>query len=199
MGVCCIERKRYQIIIKSMKRENFLSFNKGEKAAASFDKRATETIHKLSGALYRLTESKEHKQLREATGIINHYVSWYLKQEYDSMEPINPVCDLQNDNNLRKALSVKGISEKEWIEDSEALLNIAPILALKKDGFYKNTPEENERYYDGRFQKRLRNALAFFNISKEEWIRYGIKVLTIYDIYEEEDRVIIKLNGKDFL
>ena len=180
-----------------MKRENFLSLNKGEKAAASFDKRATETIHKLSGALYRLTESKEHKQLREATDIINHYVSWYLKQEYDSMEPINPVCDLQNDNNLRKALSVKGISEKEWIEDSEALLNIAPILALKKDGFYRNTPEENERYYDGRFQKRLRNALAFFNISKEEWIRYGIKVLTIYDIYEEEDRVIIKLNGKD--
>ena len=137
MGVCCIERKRYQIIIKSMKRENFLSFNKGEKAAASFDKRATETIHKLSGALYRLTESKEHKQLREATGIINHYVSWYLKQEYDSMEPINPVCDLLNDNNLRKALSVKGISEKEWIEDSEALLNIAPILALKRMVFIR--------------------------------------------------------------
>ena len=180
-----------------MKRDSFHHLNKGEKVAASFDIRATETIHKLSNALDRLTESKEHKQIREATEIINHYVSWYLKQEYDSMNPINPMDDLQRDSNLRNALSVKRISENKWIEDSEALLNIAPILALKKDGYYRNTPEDNERYYEGRFHKRLRNALAFFNISKEEWIRYGIKVLTIYDLYEEEDRVITKLNGKD--
>lgn len=181
-----------------MKRKYGLdTLTKGEKFATGFEKSATNAIHTLSAALYKLGESKEHKQLRIATSTINHYVSWYLNQKYDCMEPIDPMIDLAKDVQLQEALSIKGISKEEWIQDSLSLLNIAPILALKEDKYYKNTPEYNQACYESRFGKRLRSALDFFNISKETWIKYGIKILTIFDIYEEENRAIIKLNGKE--
>ena len=170
---------------------------KREKTAISIGNIARNTANSFAGGLYRLMETKEHRLLREATETISHYVSWYLKQSYDCMEPIDPQKELEKDVKLQKALVVKGISEEDWLSSSNVFLKVAPILNLKEDKDYENTPSINEAIFNGRFSNRLRQSLAYFNIPKEEWIRFGVKVLTLYDIYEEDaQRGITVLNGE---
>ena len=170
---------------------------KKEKAAITIGNIARSTADTIAGGLYRLMETKEHRQLREATETISHYVSWYLMQDNDFMDQIVPKKDFDKDVRLQKALEVKGISEEKWLQDSEALLHVAPILGLKKDKYYQNTPDYNEMCYNHQYHNKLRQSLTFFSISKEEWIKYGIKVLTIYDLFEEDEQLsITMLNGR---
>ena len=136
----------------------------------------------MSAVVSLLTESKEHKKKRKAQEKVGEYVSDYLRKRYECETPHNPSADYDRDESLRTALQEIGVSKETWLKDCEDFLHLNKIIYYKERlNNYKNTPLDNEVYLN--HDDDLKEALAYFCIPNEEWIKYGTKVLIMYDLY----------------
>ena len=156
--------------------------NKAEKYGKAAGDYAHSLADGIAGMAFSLTESKEHKNKRRAEETIAHYNSRYLRKQYKSEEPNDPIKDYNESEALRSSLLEVGMSKEEWVEQSNTLIKLSNILYYKeKYQFYENTPRDNERLLNN--DEDLRESLAYFNVPEEDWIKYGLKVLIMYNLY----------------
>ena len=160
--------------------------NKKMTPAERFGKTAGEHIHSVADSLAiivgRITESKEHKEWRLAHEVVGKYTSNYLRKQFDGEKPYNPPEDYEKSQSLRDALDVLKVSKEEWLKDCQTFLKLSKILYYKNScSFYNNTQFDNKWALDN--DKDLQASLKYFNVRTEDWLKFGTKILELYDLF----------------
>ena len=137
----------------------------------------------ISDSVGSITESAEHKERRENNEIIIHQQHTYLSS---LLGPHDPKGDYDRDERLRNALIYFGISKEDWIRSSLNLIRFSPIYEreelINKSRFSDNTPSQNKIALEE--NSALQQSLEYFNIPVEDWIKFGTKVIVMYDLYK---------------
>ena len=154
--------------------------------AERFGKATGEHIRSVADSLAiivgRITEYKEHKKWRLAHDVVGRYTSNYLRKQFDSEKPYNPPEDYEKSQVLKDALDVLKISKEEWLKDCQRFLKLSKILYYEEScNFYKNTLFDNKWALDN--DKDLQASLEYFNVPTEDWLKFGTKILEMYDLF----------------
>lgn len=96
------------------------------------------------------------------------------------------------DDHFRKSLDILGLSEDRWKKIGFHLFYVGVIRAMSRDSsdYSKKRPEYIrqdiiDNWADHGLKDEvltLKEALAYFNISEEEWIKYGDTVIEMHNI-----------------
>lgn len=165
---------------------------KRERYAEAAEALAYSAADSISGFVYKITEPTEKKQIRlarEALAIRNG--SLYRFDNYSDKDYRERLLTV--DDNFKKSLGILGLSEECWKKIGLHLFYVGVIKVMSREhsDYSKKTPEyirqhiiDNWANYKGLKDNvlTLKEALAYFHISEEEWIKYGDTVIEMYNI-----------------
>ena len=114
----------------------------------------------------------------------------------------------------KKSLDVLGLSVERWQRIGRHLFYVGAIKYFSRDhsDFTKKNDEDRRAWIINEWVKEtgfglkdsadtLREALAYFNIPEDEWIKYGDTVLAMYNVNDDPDikqfGVISEIKAKD--
>lgn len=170
---------------------------------------------KITGVAYRITESSSEKVHREALEVLaqrngslyrggdSYSQKGYIKRLFEVDEFFK-----------KKSLDVLGLSVERWQRIGRHLFYVGAIKYFSRDhsDFTKKNDEDRRAWIINEWVKEtgfglkdsadtLREALAYFNIPEEEWIKYGDTVLAMYNVNDDPDikqfGVISEIKAKD--
>lgn len=169
----------------------------------------------ITGVAYRITESSSEKVHREALEVLaqrngslyrgggSYSQKGYIKRLFEVDEFFK-----------KKSLDVLGLSVERWQRIGRHLFYVGAIKYFSRDhsDFTKKNDEDRRAWIINEWVKEtgfglkdsadtLREALAYFNIPEEEWIKYGDTVLAMYNVNDDPDikrfGVISEIKAKD--
>lgn len=155
----------------------------------------------ITGVAYRITESSSEKVHREALEVLaqrngslyrgggSYSQKGYIKRLFEVDEFFK-----------KKSLDVLGLSVERWQRIGRHLFYVGAIKYFSRDhsDFTKKNDEDRRAWIINEWVKEtgfglkdsadtLREALAYFNIPEEEWIKYGDTVLAMYNVNDDPD------------
>lgn len=168
-----------------------------EKYGEAVGQLAYKTADMVSSAAIRITEPKEKKEKRLAKECLaEHNSALYRCQSYSGniLEKKLEVNDA-----LRSSLGKLGLSEEKWKLLGRKLFYIGLIKKASRNSW--NYLEKNTDYIRDDIINKwilnddflkwesyyLREALSFFGIDMNEWIKYGDAVVEMYNLEDDED------------
>lgn len=149
---------------------------------------AQETADTIKNIAYNVTLSDKN---REKEKIRKKLIQLYGYRCYFGREYMNKLLTV--DDNLKQALKVIGMSEKEWNKLALSVLYVRVIRELSRDSFdnskkiTKHIREEmvNQWAKNSVWEsdiEMLDNALIYFKVSIEDWVNYGDAVIEMYNL-----------------
>lgn len=120
-------------------------------------------------------ESSDDRKKRESEECLDYCLQVLSRDEPNSCTPEE---QFKANAHLRKAIEKLGMSEQEWLDKAYDVWSKARILSIfgysyyKKNRMHFDLQEESLKMWYEDFEF-LRKALAYRNISKEEWIANG--------------------------
>lgn len=134
------------------------------------------TANSIGEKIEWLSLSKEKKEIANTNLVLFGYKSKYLNYAKHSTRfskdgLINK--DYSDDEELRDALNFQDISKEEWFSMCKQWINIGCIQQYEKYSFGDDVLSN-----DG----NLRDALSYFKIPTDDFLKWGHKVLYMYDI-----------------
>lgn len=157
-------------------------------------KSAADTI---AGVAHDIAEPANKKQIRLAREeLADRNGRLYRFEYYSHKEEIERLLTV--DERFEKSLDTLGLSEERWRKIGLHLFYVGAIRYLSRshnDYTQKNSNDDrayilyewinHELLLDS--VKVLKKALAYFNISVDEWIKYGDTVIEMYNINDNTD------------
>ena len=154
----------------------------------------------ISGFAQSITENSEEKKIRKAKENLAIRNGNLYRFKYYSERDNNELTKLFTiDNNLKESLDVLGLSEERWNKIAHHMFYLGRIVFMSRDPFDKSKkiPEccrqniletwvndSGSLKYDA---ESLKEALSYFDIPEEEWIKYGETVIEMHNIYDDRD------------
>ena len=149
---------------------------------------AQETADTIKNIAYNVTLSDKN---REKEKIRKKLIQLYGYRPYFGREYMNKLLTV--DDNLKQALNVIGMSDKEWNKLALSVLYVGVIRELSRDSFdnsKKITKQIREKMAnqwakDSAWKsdiEMLDNALIYFKVSIEDWVNYGDAVIEMYNL-----------------
>ncbi len=170
---------------------------------------------KITGVAYRITESSSEKVHREALEVLaqRNGSLYRVGGSYSQKGYIKKLFEV-DEFFKKKSLDVLGLSVERWQKIGRHLFYVGAIKYFSRDhsDFTKKNDEDRRAWIINEWVKEtgfglkdsadtLREALAYFSIPEEEWIKYGDTVLAMYNINDDPDikrfGVISEIKAKD--
>lgn len=156
---------------------------------------AHSTADSIARIAHDIAEPAKKKELRLAKEALAYRNGQLYRYEYYSQkEHIEKLLTV--DGAFKSSLDKLGITEKRWLKIGKHMFYVGAIIKLSRDSFdYSKKNSENMRYdilhnWDDclkEYSDTLKEALAYFNISETEWIKYGDAVINMYNINDNRD------------
>ena len=163
-----------------------------EKFSDAVDTISHSAADTVSGMTYKLTESKDKKAIRLARETLaNKNGRFFMHVQYDRKDEIKELFEISD--TFKKALDTLGLTEERWKKVGQHLLYIS-VIKHYSEMFQDRV--EGRRYVVEKLSKDkyekdniafLLEALAFYHIETDEWIKFGGVVLDMYRIYSIPD------------
>lgn len=156
---------------------------------------------KITGVAYRITESSSEKVHREALEVLaqRNGSLYRVGGSYSQKGYIKKLFEV-DEFFKKKSLDVLGLSVERWQKIGRHLFYVGAIKYFSRDhsDFTKKNDEDRRAWIINEWVKEtgfglkdsadtLREALAYFNIPEEEWIKYGDTVLAMYNVNDDPD------------
>lgn len=120
----------------------------------------------------------------------------YRFEYYSEKEHIKELLDV--DESFEKSLNLLGLSAERWKKIGKHLFYVGVIKYLSRE--HSDYTKKNQDFIRKMilnewckdplmkdYPDTLRKALGYFNISEEEWIKYGDTVIDMYNINDNKD------------
>lgn len=155
---------------------------------------AASTIAGIAHDIAEPASKKEIRLAKEALAYRNGRL--YRFEYYSEKERVQEL--LYVDESFEKSLNLLGLSAERWQKIGKHLFYVGVIKYLSREhsDFTKKNQDFirdsilNEWVKDPHmkdYSDTLREALSYFNISEDEWIKYGDTVLEMYNINDNKD------------
>lgn len=149
---------------------------------------AQNTADTIKNVAYNVTLSEKNRQ-KEI--IRKKLIRLYGYEHYSDREYMDKLLTV--DDNLKRALNVISMSEKEWNKLALSVLYVGVIRNLSRDSFdnSKKITKQIREYMANQWAKdsvlksyieMLDNALIYFKVSIEDWVNYGDAVIEMYNL-----------------
>ena len=156
------------------------------------------TADSISGFAHSLTEPANKKQIRLAKeALASRHGSLYRLQYYNDKDYIDKLFFV--DESFKQALDILGLSEERWRKIALHIYYIGAIKVMSRENsdYSKKNSEYIRRSIIDDWSKpdsglkdhadTLKKGLNYFNISVEEWIKYGDTVIEMHNLNDKKD------------
>ena len=162
-------------------------------AVGKFANMTADTIGGIAHSIAEPADKKEYRLAKEKIASKNGYL--YRYRYYRKDESTDSLLDV--DDYFRKALNTVGLSEEQWKRVGRKLYYLGAIRKLSREqsDYSKKNPEyirktiiyecPQDGYDDNALI--LREALSYFNMDIEEWIKYGDTVIEMHNLEQDRD------------
>lgn len=143
---------------------------------------------------FKVTEPKSKKEIRLARELLADKNGWIVRfTEYKNKKRMAQLFTI--DDKFKNALNTIGLKEERWKLMGHQLLYINVIKhyansehKVQEEELRKRVIEEwSKDEYEKENIAFLLEALSYFHIKVDEWIKYGDTVLDMYKIYDIPD------------
>ena len=157
------------------------------------------TSDSISGIAHDLVEPASKKQLRLAKReLALRHRRLYAMNSYGDREYIDRLFTV--DERFKASLEALGLSEEQWTRIAHHIFYVGIIRIKSRDlsDYSKKNTEDLRRYIlggGGKYQslreeaEMLNEALAYFDIPEDEWIKYGDTVIEMHNINDSNKDV----------
>ena len=155
---------------------------------------AASTIADIAHDITEPASKKEIRIARETLAYRNGQL--YRFEYYSENERIKELLDV--DESFEKTLNLLGLSAERWKKIGKHIFYVGVIKYLSRE--HSDYTKKNQDFIRKRilnewgkdphmkvYPDTLRKALGYFNISEEEWIKYGDTVIDMYNINDNKD------------
>ena len=154
------------------------------------------TAESISNIAHDIAEPASKKQIRLAKeALAMRHRRLYTMHFYNDKDYIEKLFTV--DNQFKTSLEILGLSENRWKRIARHIFYVGIIRVKSRDcNDYSKKNTENLRQYiieGGKYQSfkevshTLKEALRYFGIPTEEWIKYGDTVLEMYNVNDNKD------------
>ena len=154
------------------------------------------TADGISGIAHDITEPASKKKLRLAKEeLAIRHESLYRMLHYNQKDYIEELLTV--DDKFRKSLELLGLSEDRWKQIALHIFYVGAIRVCSRESsdyskknsvaMRKNIINEWSDFGLKDQVDTLKDALIYFNIPIEEWIKYGDTVLEMHDVNNNAD------------
>lgn len=176
--------------------------SKREKLGDAFNQTAQRVATIVSDVSYDLTTNKETKEIDSArstiadrNGSIYRYYRIFFYEGDINNSTLNRLFTV--DDKLKKSFNILDLSEEEWLRLATRLLFVGIIRGYCH---FSGSNSSNRDFFvemrDPSKVNKLKEALSYFNIEIEEWIKYGDAIVILYHLCDDDDPYINALNKK---
>ncbi len=157
---------------------------------------AHSTANKIATVAHDIAEPASKKRIRLAKEMLAHRNGEiYRFNDYSHKEKIEML--LKVDDRLKQSLDVLGLTEFRWQKIAKHLFYIGTIRYLSREDFdFSKKNSEfirqhiiNDWINDTHLKndaETLKEALSYFHISEENWIKFGDTVIEMYNINNKD-------------
>lgn len=160
---------------------------KRERMAETAGNMAVEAATGFSNLVKNMAEPEDKKKIRLARhALAERNRSLYEFTDYSDKDYRNRLFAI--DDEFKNALDTLGLSETQWKRLASYMFFIGPIDRFSYYSYDKNKKNtESNRLYimqegDKDDVEALKEALSYFHIKEEDWIKYGDAVIGMYDL-----------------
>lgn len=168
-----------------------------EKYGEAIGQIAHSTASTIAGIAHDIAEPASKKEIRLAKEALAYRNGRLYRFEYYSeKERIKELLCV--DESFEKSLNLLGLSAERWQKIGLHLFYVGVIKYLSRDHF--DYTKKNQDFYRNHilnewvkdphmkdYSDTLREALNYFNISEDDWIKYGDTVIEMYNINDDKD------------
>ena len=155
---------------------------------------AANTIAGIVNDIAEPASKKEMRRAREALADRNGQL--YRFEYYSQKERIKELLEV--DESFKKSLDILGLSENRWKRIGKHILYVGVIKYLSRE--HSDFTKKNQDFirdcilnewvndpHTKEYPEILREALTYFHIAENEWIKYGDTVLDMYNVNDDND------------
>lgn len=158
---------------------------------------AYSTANKIATVAQELTEPANKKKIRLAKEVLaDRNGKIYRFDDYSHKERV--VMLFEVDDSLKQSLDVLGLTESRWRKIAMYLFYIGVIRYLSREHFdFSKKNSESMRQHiindwiNDTYLKddaaALKEALSYFRISENDWVRFGDTVIEMYNVNDDND------------
>lgn len=154
------------------------------------------TANSISNIAHDIAEPASKKQIRLAKeALALRHRRLYPMHSYKDKDYIEKLFTV--DERFKESLDVLGLSEDRWKKIALHIFYVGIIRVKSRDlsDYSKKNTEDLRRYIieGGKHQNfkeesdTLKEALRYFNIPIEEWVKYGDTVIDMYNVNANKD------------
>lgn len=158
---------------------------------------AHSTANKIATVAHDIAEPANKKRIRLAMEMLaDRNGKIYRFNDYSHKGRIEMLLEV--DDRLKQSLDILGLTECRWQKIAKHLFYIGTIRYLSREhsDFSKKNSESiwqhiindwiNDTYLKDDVAT-LKEALSYFHISEEDWIKFGDTVIEMYNLNEDKD------------
>lgn len=165
---------------------------KRERYAEAAGELAYSVADSVAGFIHDITEPADKKEIRLAReALANRNGQLYRFDHYFNKDYLEQLLTV--DDYFKKSLDILGLSEERWKKIGLHLFYVGVIKVMSREhsDYSKKTPEYIRQHIIDNWANNeglkddvltLKEALAYFHISEEEWIKYGDTVIEMHNI-----------------
>ncbi len=168
-----------------------------ERYGEAVGKIANSAASTIAGIAHDITEpasQKEIRMARERLAFRNGQL--YRFEDYSKKERVEELLNVGE--SFEKSLNLLGLSAERWQKIGKHIFYVGAIKYMSRDHIdytKKNYDFSREHILKDwakdpvfkDYRDTLREALSYFNIPEDEWIKYGDTVLDMYNINDKKD------------
>ena len=168
-----------------------------EKYGEAIGQVAYSAASSIAGIAQSIAEPASKKEIRLAReDLASRNGMLYRFEHYSHKEHIKELLEV--DISFKKSLEIIGLSEERWKKLGKHIFYVGIIEKLSRK--HSDYTKKNEEFIRDSiihtwinkpslkdYSDTLCEALDYFNISKEEWIKYGDAVIEMYNINDNKD------------
>lgn len=155
---------------------------------------AAETI---SGVAHEISEPSEKKKVRKAReALASRNESLYRFEFFSNKDHLKRLLTV--DDHFKESLDILGLAEDRWKKIGLHLFYVGCIRIMSREksdytkknseGFRRNIIEKWEKEdFLTEYAQTLKEALSYFHISEEDWIKFGDTVIEMYNVNDDND------------
>jgi len=155
---------------------------------------AAETI---AGVAHDIAEPSEKKKIRKAReALASRNGSLYRFEFFSRKDYLKRLLTV--DDHFKQSLDILGLSEDRWKKIGLHLFYVGCIRIMSRENtdYAKKNSESFRRNIIEKWEKEgflteyaetLKEALTYFHISEEDWIKFGDTVIEMYNINDDRD------------
>lgn len=168
-----------------------------EKYGDAMGQVANSVANTIAGVAHDIAEPSNKKDIRLAReALADRNGRLYRFELYSNKAYAKKLLEV--DESFEKSLRLLGLSAERWEKIGKHMFYIGVIRYLSRE--HSDYTKKNQESYRNHILKELdkdpdmkdypdtlRDALGYFNISEDEWIKYGDTVIEMHNINDNKD------------